>query len=158
VVNALFDPSVTWDLVGWLRERWSGPLLVKGITHVGDAVRAAELGVDGIVVSTHGGRQLDRSPVPLEVLPSILDEVGDSVDVLLDGGITTGADIVAALAFGARAVMVGRAYLYGLMAAGEAGVAHVLGILAEETRRTMQLLGVVSPAELDRSHVSLRQT
>jgi L-lactate dehydrogenase (cytochrome) len=156
VVNALFDPSVTWDLVGWLRDRWSGPLLVKGVTHVADAVRAAELGVDGIVVSTHGGRQLDRSPVPLEVLPSIVDEVGDSVDVLLDGGINTGADIVAALAFGARAVMVGRAYLYGLMAAGEPGVAHVLGILAEETRRTMQLLGAVSPAELDRSYVSLR--
>jgi L-lactate dehydrogenase (cytochrome) len=156
VVNALFDPSVTWDLVGWLRERWRGPLLVKGVTHVADAVRAAELGVDGIVVSTHGGRQLDRAPVPLEVLPSIVDEVGGSVDVLLDGGITTGADIVAALAFGARAVMVGRAYLYGLMAGGEAGVARVLDILAEEMRRTMQLLGVASPAELDRSHASMR--
>jgi L-lactate dehydrogenase (cytochrome) len=156
VVNALFDPSVTWDMVDWLRARWPGPLLVKGITQVRDAVRAAELGVDGIVVSTHGGRQLDRSPVPLEVLPSIVDEVGDSVDVLLDGGVTTGADIVAALAFGARAVLVGRAYLYGLMAAGEPGVARVLAILAEETQRAMQLLGVVSPAELDRSYVSLR--
>jgi L-lactate dehydrogenase (cytochrome) len=156
VVNALFDPTVTWDMVDWLRQRWSGPLLVKGITHVEDAVRAARAGVDGIVVSTHGGRQLDRSPVPLEALPSIVDAVGDRVDVLLDGGVTTGSDIVAALAFGARAVMVGRAYLYGLMAAGQPGVARVLEILDEETRRAMQLVGVVSPAELDRSYVTLR--
>jgi L-lactate dehydrogenase (cytochrome) len=156
VVNALFDPTVTWEMVDWLRERWPGPLLVKGITHRADAVRAAEVGVDGIVVSTHGGRQLDRSPVPLEVLPSIVDAVGDRVDVLLDGGVSTGADVVAALAFGARAVMVGRAYLYGLMAAGEPGVAHVLAIFDDEIRRAMRLLGVVSVAELDRSYATLR--
>lgn len=156
LVNALFDPSVTWDLIDWLRDRWPGPLLVKGILRIEDAVRAAQLGVDGIVVSTHGGRQLDRCPAPLEILPSIVDEVGDSVDVLVDGGITTGSDIVAALAFGARAVLVGRAYLYGLMAAGEAGVAHVLDILADEMRHAMRLLGAGSPAELDRSFVTLR--
>jgi L-lactate dehydrogenase (cytochrome) len=157
VVNALFDPTISWDLVDWLRERWPGPLLVKGITTVEDAERAADLGVNGIVVSTHGGRQLDRTPVPLEVLPSIVDAVGDRLDVLLDGGVTTGADVVAALAFGARAVLIGRAYLYGLMAAGEPGVAHVLAILDDEMRRTMRLLGVTSPADLDRSYASLRR-
>lgn len=157
VTNALFDPTVTWELVEWLRQRWAGPLVLKGLTHPADAVRAAEAGVDAIVVSSHGGRQLDRAPVPLEVLPSIVDAVGDRVDVLLDGGIRTGSDVVAALAFGAKAVLVGRAYLYGLMAAGEPGVTHVLDILLAEVRRTMQLLGATSLAELDRQHVALRR-
>jgi L-lactate dehydrogenase (cytochrome) len=157
VTNALFDPTVTWELVEWLRQRWAGPLVLKGITYPADAVRAAEAGVDAIVVSSHGGRQLDRAPVPLEVLPSIVDAVGGRVDVLLDGGIRTGSDVVAALAFGAKGVLVGRAYLYGLMAAGEPGVAHVLDILLAEVRRTMQLLGVTSMAELDRQHVTLRR-
>jgi L-lactate dehydrogenase (cytochrome) len=123
---------------------------------VDDAVMAADLGVDAIVLSNHGGRQIDMGNVPLELLPSVAAAVGDRVEVYVDGGITSGADIVAALAMGAHGTLVGRAYLYGLMAGGADGVRRVVSILEKEIRTTMQLLGVSSIAELGPGHVSLR--
>ena len=157
LVDTMFDPSVTFDDIEWLRASWPGPLLVKGIQTVADARAAADHGADGIVVSTHGGRQLDRAAAPLEVLAPIVDAVGDRVEVLLDTGILSGGDIVAALALGARACLVGRAFLYGLMAGGERGVDRSISILAAELSRTLQLLGARSVADLDRSHVTLRR-
>ncbi|HEX6446270.1 MAG TPA: alpha-hydroxy acid oxidase [Streptosporangiales bacterium] len=155
LVNRMFDPSVTFDDLAWIRDAWPRSLVVKGIQNVADARAAVEHGADAIVVSNHGGRQLDRTPVPLALLPEIADAVDDHVDVLLDGGILSGADIVAGLALGAKACLVGRAYLYGLMAGGERGVDRAVEILAQEVTRTLRLLGVSSVEELDRSHVSL---
>jgi L-lactate dehydrogenase (cytochrome) len=156
LVNKMFDPSVTFADLQWMRDAWPGPLLIKGIQSVEDAKAAVDHGADAVIVSNHGGRQLDRAPTPLELLPSVVDAVGDRADVLLDTGILHGADIVAALALGAKGCLVGRAYLYGLMAGGERGVSRAIDILAEEITRTMRLLGVNSIEELDRSHVSLR--
>ncbi|MBO0826309.1 MAG: alpha-hydroxy-acid oxidizing protein [Streptosporangiales bacterium] len=155
LVNRMFDPSVTFADVDWIRDAWPRSLVVKGIQNVADARAAVEHGADAVVVSNHGGRQLDRTPVPLTLLPEISDAVGDRADVLLDGGITSGADVVAGLALGAKACLVGRAYLYGLMAGGERGVDRAIEILAEEVTRTLRLLGVRSVDELDRWHVSL---
>jgi L-lactate dehydrogenase (cytochrome) len=156
LVNKMFDPSVTFADLEWMRDAWPGPLLIKGIQSVEDARAAVDHGADAVIVSNHGGRQLDRAPTPLELLPSVVDAVGDRAEVLLDTGILHGADIVAALALGAKGCLVGRAYLYGLMAGGERGVSRAIDILAEEITRTMRLLGVNSVDELDRSHVSLR--
>jgi L-lactate dehydrogenase (cytochrome) len=156
LANAMFDPSVTFADIAWIRAAWPGPLVIKGVQTVDDARRAAEAGADAIVVSTHGGRQLDRAPTPLETLPEVAEAVGDRVDVLADTGILHGGDIVAALALGAKACLVGRAYLYGLMAGGERGVAAAISILTDEITRTLQLLGVADPEHLDRSHVRLR--
>ncbi|MGH3097840.1 MAG: alpha-hydroxy acid oxidase [Streptosporangiales bacterium] len=155
LVNQMFDPSVTFSDLSWMRDAWPGPLVVKGIQNTADAVAAVEHGADAVVVSNHGGRQLDRTAAPLELLPAVVDAVGDRVDVLLDSGIMHGADVVAGLALGASGCLVGRAYLYGLMAGGERGVERAIAILAEELGRTMQLLGVRSVEELDRSYVSL---
>lgn len=156
-VTQVFDPSVSWDDLKWIRNAWKGPLIIKGMTRADEARRAVdEYGVNGIVVSTHGARQLDRHTLPLEVLPRIVDAVGDRAEVLIDGGVMNGADILAAVAFGARAVLVGRAYLYGLMVGGERGVTRVLDILKDETVRAMQLLGVRTIGELDRSFVTMR--
>jgi len=157
LVNTMFDPSVTFADIEWLRAAWPGPLLLKGIHTVSDARTAVAHGADGIIVSSHGGRQLDRAAAPLEVLPAIADAVGDDAEVLLDTGIMNGGDVVAALALGAKGCLVGRAYLYGLMAGGERGVERAITILAEEVTRTLRLLGVRSAAELNRSHVSLRR-
>jgi L-lactate dehydrogenase (cytochrome) len=157
LVNNMFDPSVTFADLEWLRAAWPGPLLIKGITTADGARAAADHGADGIIVSTHGGRQLDRAAAPLEVLAPIVDAVGDRTEVLLDTGIMHGGDIVAALALGARACLVGRAFLYGLMAGGERGVDRAIAILAKEVSRTLQLLGVGGVGELNRSHVSLRR-
>ena len=156
LVNEMFDPSVTFADIEWLRAAWPGPLLIKGIQTVADARAAVDHGADAIVVSTHGGRQLDRAAAPLEVLPAIADAVGDRAEVLLDTGILHGGDVVAALALGARACLVGRAFLYGLMAGGEYGVQRAITILADEVARTLQLLGVASVRDLNRSHASLR--
>ena len=158
LVNSMFDPSVTFADIKWLRALWPGPLLIKGIVTVADARAAVQHGADGIIVSTHGGRQLDRTAGTLEVLGPIVDAVGDRAEVLLDTGIMSGGDIVAALALGARACLVGRAFLYGLMAGGERGVDKAIAILSAEMTRTLQLLGVPSVADLNRSHVSLRGT
>jgi L-lactate dehydrogenase (cytochrome) len=152
----MFDPSLTPRDLSWLRETWSGPLIVKGIQHVDDARMVVDLGADAVVVSNHGGRQLDRAPTPLEVLPAVVDAVGDRAEVLVDGGVRSGADVVAAVALGARACLVGRAYLYGLMAGGERGVQRVVDILTSEITRTLQLLGVDSVSSLEPAHVRLR--
>lgn len=156
LVDAMFDPSVTFADIEWLRAAWPGPLLLKGIHTVEDARAAVDHGADGIIISAHGGRQLDRAAAPLEVLPSIVDAVGDRAEILLDTGIMNGGDIVAALALGAKACLVGRAFLYGLMAGGERGVDRAITILTEEMTRTLRLLGVPSIRELNSSHVSLR--
>src|SRR5437870_5505299 len=128
-MQAVFDGTVSWDDIDWLRQRWHGPLAVKGILSPSDARRAADVGVDAVIVSNHGGRQLDHVPATLDALPAIADGVGDRMEVLMDSGIRRGTDIVAALARGASGVLVGRAYLYGLAAAGEGGVRHAIDIL-----------------------------
>jgi len=156
IINTMFDAGVTFDDVAWLREIWPRSLVVKGIQTVPDARQVVDLGADAVVVSNHGGRQLDRAPVPLELLPEVVDAVGDRAEVLLDTGVRTGADVVAAVALGARACLIGRAYLYGLMAGGQRGVERAIDILTAETVRTMQLLGVRSVSELDRSCAGVR--
>jgi L-lactate dehydrogenase (cytochrome) len=156
LVNQMFDPHLTLDDVAWLREVWKRPLMVKGIQGVDVARAVVDAGADAVIVSNHGGRQLDRAPVPLELLPDVVAAVGDRAEVYLDGGVLNGADVVAAVALGARGVLVGRAYLYGLMAGGEAGVSRVLDLFAAEMRHTMQLLGVTSVADLTPDHVRLR--
>jgi L-lactate dehydrogenase (cytochrome) len=156
LINRVFDPTITVGDLGWLRDAWTGPIVIKGIQTVDDARRVVDAGADAIVVSNHGGRQLDRAPTPLEQLPSIAAAVGDRAEVYVDGGVMSGADIIAAVAMGARAVLVGRAYLYGLMAGGERGVARAGEILRKEAVRTMQLLGVASVADLRPDHVRLR--
>ena len=122
LINRVFDPTITIADLAWLREAWDGPIVIKGIQTVDDARAVVDAGADGIVISNHGGRQLDRAPTPLEQLPAIMAAVGDRAEVYLDGGVLSGADVIAAVALGADAVMVGRAYLYGLMAGGERGV------------------------------------
>jgi L-lactate dehydrogenase (cytochrome) len=157
LINRMFDPSLTVQDVIWLRETWSGPLIVKGIQHVDDARMVVDAGADAVIVSNHGGRQLDRAPTPLEMLPEVVEAVGDRAEVLLDGGVRSGADVVAAVALGARACLVGRAYLYGLMAGGERGVRRSVDILAGEIVRTLQLLGADGVGSLEPAHVRLRQ-
>ncbi|TPW78309.1 alpha-hydroxy acid oxidase [Schumannella sp. 10F1B-5-1] len=154
-VKGFTDSSVTFDDLAWMREAWSGPIVLKGIQTLDDAVRAADSGVDGIVLSNHGGRQLDRAIPPLHLLPSVAARVGASTEVMLDTGVRTGADVVAAIALGAKFVLLGRAYLYALMAGGEAGVDRAVQILRAEIRTTMALLGVTSIDELRPEHVTL---
>ena len=156
LVARMFDPAATMDDLAWLRSAWPGPLVVKGIQTVADARAVVDAGADGIVVSNHGGRQLDRAPTPLEVLPPVVDAVGDRAEVYVDGGILSGSDVVAAVALGARAALVGRAYLYGLMAGGERGVQRVADLLVQEAASTLALLGVSRVADLRRDHVRLR--
>lgn len=148
LVDSMFDPSVTFTDLAWLCRRWDGPVVVKGIQVPEDAVAAIEAGARAVVVSNHGGRQLDRARSPLQVLPEVVAAVDGQGEVYLDGGILSGADVVAAVANGATACLVGRAYLYGLMAGGQAGVGRALDILAEEVVRTMRLLGVTSLDQL----------
>src|ERR687886_1419329 len=156
MVNALFDPAADLDDLAWLRSTWNGPLVVKGVQTAADARAVVDAGADAVVVSNHGGRQLDRAPVPLELLPDVVAAVGDRAEVYVDGGILDGADVVAAVALGARACLVGRAYLYGLMAGGERGVQRAADILTAEVTRTMQLLGVADVAELTAERAHLR--
>ncbi len=155
-VNEQFDPGLSWRDLEWLRSVWHGPIVIKGIQSVADAVDAVAEGVDAIVVSNHGGRQLDSAPATLDLVPSIADAVGDRLEIIVDGGIRRGADIVKALALGARATMAGRAYLYGLAAGGEKGVAQVLEMLDAGVRRTMTLVGAATVGDLTREHVSFR--
>ena len=145
---SLLDPAMSWKDVDTLRRGWDGPLLIKGILHPDEAREAVARGIDGVIVSNHGGRQLDGTPAPVAALPRILDAVGGRVPVLVDGGIRRGSDVVKALALGARACLVARPQLWGLAVAGEAGVAHVLEIYRREIDRTMGLLGASSPADL----------
>lgn len=137
-----FDPSVTWKDLEWVRERWSGPLILKGVLDPEDARAAAKLGADGVVVSNHGGRQLDGAVSTARALPGIADAVGDTITVLADGGVRSGLDVVRMLALGAKAVLIGRAWAYALGARGQAGVAHVLELIAKEMRVAMALTGV----------------
>jgi L-lactate dehydrogenase (cytochrome) len=155
LMNELFDPTMTMSDLDWVRSRWHGPLIIKGIQTLDDALRMADAGVDAIVLSNHGGRQLDRTPAPIRLVPHVVDAIGSRVEVWVDGGIMSGADIVAAIALGARSVLIGRAYLYGLMAGGERGVVRAVEILSSEIRRTMELLGVRTIRELKSHHVTL---
>lgn len=155
-VGEQFDPRVSWDDLAWLRGVWDGPLVLKGVLSPPDARRAADLGVEGLVVSNHGGRQLDHVPAALSALERVVDAVGADVEVLVDSGFRRGTDLLKALALGARAVLVGRPYLYGLAAGGEAGVDRVLQILGDELRRGMQLVGATSVADLDASYLHRR--
>jgi L-lactate dehydrogenase (cytochrome) len=157
LVDRMFDPSASVDDFTWLRESWPGRIVIKGIQHPDDARTMVDLGADGIVVSNHGGRQLDRAVTPLDALPEIVDAVAGRADVLIDTGITDGADVVAAVANGATACMVGRAYLYGLMAGGERGVDRALAILSDQITRTMRLLGVSDLAGLTPEHALIRR-
>ena len=156
LIARVFDPAITLDDLDWLRSVWTGRLVVKGIQTVDDAVMVTEHGADGVILSTHGGRQLERAPVPFEILPRVREALDDRVEVLIDGGVMSGADVVAALCQGATAVAVGRAYLYGLMAAGEAGVQRVGDLLAQEIATTMQLLGRTTVADLGPDCLRLR--
>ena len=142
------DPTLTWDDLTFLREHWDGPIALKGVQHPDDARRAVDAGMDGVVVSNHGGRQVDGAIASLDALPAIAGAVGDRVDVLFDSGVRTGADVVKPLALGARAVLLGRPYVYGLGLAGEAGVRHVLRCVLAELELTMALAGVTRPGEL----------
>lgn len=156
-LDTMFDPSLTFEDLKWIKAQWPGKLVVKGIQTLQDARAVVDLGVDGIVLSNHGGRQLDRAPVPFHLLPSVARELGKHTEILLDTGIMSGADIVAAVALGARCTLVGRAYLYGLMAGGEAGVQRAIEILSGQLTRTMRLLGVVCLEELSPKHVTQLQ-
>jgi len=153
VTTALAHAAVTWDDLRWLRDAWRGPIVVKGVLTGDDARHALDAGAAAVVVSNHGGRQLDGLPASLRALPEVVTAVGDRAEVLMDGGIRRGSDIVKALCLGARAILVGRAYAYGLAAAGEAGVARALEILRADMERTLQLLGCPAVAKLNRSFV-----
>lgn len=155
LLDELFDPSMTMADLEWLRSIWDGPLVVKGIQTLADAKRMSAAGADAVVLSNHGGRQLDRAPVPLRLVPQVREAIGEDTEVWVDTGIMSGGDIVAAIALGAHATMVGRAYLYGLMAGGERGVDRAAEILTGEIERTMRLLGVTSVSELSDRHVRL---
>jgi isopentenyl diphosphate isomerase/L-lactate dehydrogenase-like FMN-dependent dehydrogenase len=157
VTAALEQSVVTWDDLTWIRQAWNGPVVIKGIHTGDDARRAVDAGASALVVSNHGGRQLDDVAPTLRVLPEVVASVGDRIEVLLDGGIRRGSDIVKALCLGARGVMVGRAYAYGLGAAGSAGVARAIDILRADLIRTLKLLGCASVADLDRSYVDVPQ-
>jgi isopentenyl diphosphate isomerase/L-lactate dehydrogenase-like FMN-dependent dehydrogenase len=155
VTAALEQSVVTWDDLKWIRQAWNGPIVIKGIHTAEDARRAVDLGAEALVVSNHGGRQLDGVAPTLRVLPEVVAAVGDRIEVLLDGGIRRGSDIVKALCLGARAVMAGRAYAYGLGAAGGAGVSRAIDILRADLIRTLKLLGCSSVAELDETYVDV---
>ncbi|MCU1542716.1 MAG: alpha-hydroxy-acid oxidizing enzyme [Microbacteriaceae bacterium] len=154
LLDTMFDPTVTFDDLAWIKDQWPGKLVVKGVQNVDDAKRLASMGVDGITLSNHGGRQLDRAPIPFHLLPEVVREVGMDTEVHLDTGIMSGADIVASVALGARFTMIGRAYLYGLMAGGREGVDRTIEILGDQIARTMRLLGVSTLEELTPKHVT----
>ena len=144
----MLDPSLSWKDVDELRRIWDGPLILKGVLHPAEARAALDHGVDGLIVSNHGGRQLEGAPASVEALPAISEAVGDRIPVLLDGGVRRGADVVKAVALGARACLIGRPQLWGLAVAGEAGVAHVLDIYRREIDRVMGLCGVTRIADI----------
>ncbi|WP_243058617.1 alpha-hydroxy acid oxidase [Nocardioides sp. SR21] len=154
LLDTMFDPTVTYADLAWIKEQWPGKVVVKGVQTVDDARRLADAGVDAVLLSNHGGRQLDRAPVPFHLLPQVVQAVGKDVEVHLDTGIMSGQDIVAAVAHGAAFTLVGRAYLYGLMAGGRPGVDRMIEILTGQITRTMRLLGVASLDELNPEHVT----
>lgn len=153
LLDFMFDPTMTFDDLAWLRKQWDGNLIVKGIQTLDDAKRAARAGADAVILSNHGGRQLDRAPVPLMLVQSVAKELKKDCEVHVDTGIMSGADIVAAIALGAKFTYIGKAYLYGLMAGGQEGVERCLAILKSEMTRTMKLLGVSDLSELNPKHL-----
>jgi len=155
LLDEIFDPTLSLEHLDWLRELWDGPLIVKGILSADDARMVVGHGADGVLVSHHGGRQLDRAVPPLGMLPKVVDAVGGRAEVYLDTGILNGGDVIAAMAHGATATLVGRAYLYGLMAGGERGVQRAVDILTAQLTRTLRLLGVRSLGELTPEHAKL---
>jgi L-lactate dehydrogenase (cytochrome) len=155
IINSQFDPGLGWDEISWLQEQWEGPIVLKGVLRAEDARQAARLSVGGVVVSNHGGRQLDHAPSTISVLPGVVDAVGGDIEVYMDGGIRRGVDIVKALALGARACLSGRALVYGLGAGGEAGAARAMSLLIEELRLAMTLAGCRAVRELDRTWVTM---
>jgi L-lactate dehydrogenase (cytochrome) len=150
-VDSQFDPSVTWDDIAWVRENWDGRLLVKGVLDPEDAKRAAEVGVDGLVVSNHGGRQLDSVASTVRALPDVVDAVGQQIEVLVDGGVRTGLDVVKMVALGARAVLMGRAWVWAVAARGQSGVRHMLGVIKADLDVALALTGHTSFADVGRS-------
>ncbi|WP_437583903.1 alpha-hydroxy acid oxidase [Paramicrobacterium sp. CJ85] len=154
LLNDAMDPTISYDDLDVIRGMWPGKIVVKGVQNITDAAKLVDLGVDGIVLSNHGGRQLDRAPIPFHLLPHVRREVGADATVMMDTGIMNGADIVAAVALGADFTLIGRAYLYGLMAGGRQGVDRAIEILRVEIERTMKLLGVSSLEELEPRHVT----
>ena len=154
LLNAAMDPSINYEDLKEIRSIWPGKIVIKGVQNVEDSKKLADLGVDGILLSNHGGRQLDRAPVPFHLLPEVVREVGMDTEVMVDTVIMNGADVVACLALGAKFTLIGRAYLYGLMAGGRRGVDRTIEILSEEVRRTMKLLQVQNVAELEPKHVT----
>jgi len=153
---AIFDPSTKFEDVKWLQSVWSGPIIVKGVQNLEDAKELAKMGISGIILSNHGGRQLEKGPVPLELLPLVVKEVGMNVDIYIDGGVMSGQDAYAAVAMGAKAVFVGRAYLYGIMAGGERGVQKAVEILKRDFINTMALTGARNIAEVQKIGAKLR--
>jgi L-lactate dehydrogenase (cytochrome) len=156
VAKALETSVVTWDDLKWIRDQWKGPIAIKGVLTGDDAAKARDLGATAVVVSNHGGRQLDPVASGMEALPEVVAAVGNDIEVLMDGGIRRGADIVKALALGAKAVMLGRGYAYGMAAAGEKGIDRALEIFHADMVRTMRLLGCPSVSELDSSYIQKR--
>jgi L-lactate dehydrogenase (cytochrome) len=154
LLNAAMDPTIGYDDLAVIRDLWPGRIVVKGVQNVEDSKKLIDAGVDGIILSNHGGRQLDRAPVPFHLLPHVVREVGKDATVMIDTGIMNGADIVASIALGAKFTLIGRAYLYGLMAGGRQGVDRTIAILRDEIERTMKLLGVATLAELEPKHVT----
>lgn len=154
LLDAAMDPSINYEDLKEIRELWPGKIVIKGVQNVEDSKKLADLGVDGILLSNHGGRQLDRALVPFHLLPEVVREVGKDTEVMVDTGIMNGADVVASLALGAKFTLIGRAYLYGLMAGGRRGVDRTIEILSEEVRRTMRLLQVSCVEELEPKHVT----
>jgi len=152
-IGEQFDPALSWSDVEWMRSVWNGPIVLKGIQTVDDALLAVESGVEAIALSNHGGRQLDDAPAIIDLVAPVADAVGGRVEIICDGGVRRGSDIVKAVALGATACTIGRAYLYGLAAGGERGVDHVLGLLDSDVRRTMALVGARSVSELTRDLV-----
>ncbi|MEU0265075.1 alpha-hydroxy acid oxidase [Nocardioides sp. NPDC006303] len=157
LIDAAMDPTISYADLDIIRDLWPGKIVVKGVQSVDDAKHLTSLGVDGLVLSNHGGRQLDRAPVPFHLLPEVVREVGGDVEIGIDTGIMSGADIVAAVALGANFTMIGRAYLYGLMAGGREGVDRTIEILEDEMTRTMKLLGASTISELEPGHVTQLQ-
>lgn len=154
LLDSAMDPSINFDDLKIIRDMWPGKLVVKGVQNLEDSKKLTKLGVDGILLSNHGGRQLDRAPIPFHLLPEVVREIGKDTEVMVDTGIMNGADVVASLALGAKFTLVGRAYLYGLMAGGRAGVDRAIHILSEQVVRTMKLLEVASVEELEPRHVT----
>jgi L-lactate dehydrogenase (cytochrome) len=157
LIDSMFDPTVTFEDIKWIRSVWPRKLVIKGVQTLADAKELTKYGVDGIVLSNHGGRQLDRAPIPFHLLPRVSKEIGKDVEIMIDTGIMSGADVVASVALGAKSTMIGRAYLYGLMAGGYDGVVRALEIFTDQIERTMRLLGVSHLDELTPAHVTQLQ-